>query len=158
MKEKLELLNRYPFKKREGNRREAYLQAEKEFMQPLPANQYESPVWSGQTLLLDYTVANRLNKYSVPYDLIDEVVSVCMTHDEVKGYFKGNRVALHPRDRERRRNAIVQPSHMPGNHKQYLFYAKEDFETWASSIGPNTEMVVHFGKGSGTGIQVLCHP
>ena len=54
--EKLELLNGYPFKKREGNRREAYLLEEKEFMQPLPANPYEPSVWSDQTVLLDYHV------------------------------------------------------------------------------------------------------
>ena len=54
--EKLELLNGYSFKKREGNRREAYLLEEKEFMQPLPANPYEPSVWSDQTVLLDYHV------------------------------------------------------------------------------------------------------
>ena len=54
--EKLELLNGYSFKKREGNRREAYLLEENEFMQPLPDNPYEPSVWSDQTVLLDYTV------------------------------------------------------------------------------------------------------
>jgi len=51
--EKLELLNSKPFKKREGNRREAYLLEEKEFMQPLPANPYEPSVWSEQTILIN---------------------------------------------------------------------------------------------------------
>ena len=74
--EKLELLNSKPFKKREGNRREAYLLEEKEFMQPLPANPYEPSVWSEQTILLDYTVTDGLNKYSVPYDLEIESAGV----------------------------------------------------------------------------------
>ena len=39
--EKLEELNGYAFKKREGNRRDAYIHEEKEFMQPLPDNPYE---------------------------------------------------------------------------------------------------------------------
>jgi hypothetical protein len=66
--EKLELLNGYHFKKREGNRREAYLLEEKEFMQPLPVNPYEPSVWSTQTVLHDYTVTDGINKYSVPFE------------------------------------------------------------------------------------------
>lgn len=149
VKEKLEKLNGYPFKKREGNRREAYLQEEKTFMQPLPANPYEPSIWSEQTVLLDYTVTDGINKYSVPYDLIGEMVSVRVTHDTVEIFFNGNRIAGHPRDRRRRRDPIVIPSHMPENHRQYLAYTKEDFETWASGIGPNTEKVVRFFLESG---------
>ena len=33
-------------------------------------------LWSDQTVLLDYTVTDGLNKYSVPYDLIGKSVSV----------------------------------------------------------------------------------
>ena len=54
--EKLEELNGYAFKKREGNRRDAYIHEEKEFMQPLPANPYEPSLWSDQTVLLDYHI------------------------------------------------------------------------------------------------------
>ena len=147
--EKLEELNSFPFKKREGNRREAYLLEEKEFMQPLPANPYEPSVWSEQTILLDYTVNDGVNKYSVPYDLIGEVVSVRITRDTVEVFFHGNRVAVHPRDRKHRRDPIMVPSHMPEKHRQYLAYTKDDFETWAASIGPNTEKVVRFFLESG---------
>lgn len=147
--EKLEELNSFPFKKREGSRREAYLLEEKEFMQPLPANPYEPSIWSEQTILLDYTVTDGLNKYSVPYDLIGEVVSVRVTRDAVEVFFHENRVAVHPRDRKRRRDPIMILSHMPENHRQYLTYTKGDFETWAAAIGPNTEKVVRFFLESG---------
>ena len=147
--EKLEQLNGYPFKKREGNRREAYLLEEKEFMQPLPANPYEPSVWSEQTILLDYTVTDGLNKYSVPYDLIGEMVSVRVTRDAVEVFFHGSRVAVHPRDQKRRRDPIIVPTHMPDNHRKYLSYTKDDFETWAAAIGPNTEKVIHFFLESG---------
>lgn len=147
--EKLEQLNSYPFKKREGNRLEAYLLEEKEFMQPLPANPYEPSTWSEQTILLDYTVTDGLNKYSVPYDLIGEVVNVRVTRDAVEVFFHGSRVAVHPRDQKRRRDPIIVPTHMPDNHRQYLAYTKTDFETWAATIGPNTEKVVHFFLESG---------
>ena len=54
------------------NRCDAYIHEEKEFMQPLPANPYEPSLWSDQTVLLDYTVTDELNKYSVQYDLIGD--------------------------------------------------------------------------------------
>ena len=82
----------YAFKKREGNRRDAYIHEEKEFMQPLPDNPYEPSLWSDQTVLLDYTVTDGLNKYSVPYDLIGESVSVRVTRNTVEVFFHGNRV------------------------------------------------------------------
>ena len=146
---KLEDLNGFPFKKREGNRREAYLLEEKEFMQPLPANPYEPSVWSEQTVLLDYTVTDGLNKYSVPYDLIGEVVSVRMTREMIEVFFHHNRVAVHPRECSRKRDPIMVTAHMPENHRQYLSYTKDDFQSWAASMGPNTEKVVRFFLESG---------
>ena len=44
--EKLEELNTRPFQKRAGNRRTAFENEEKEFMQPLPVCPYEPAVWS----------------------------------------------------------------------------------------------------------------
>ena len=96
-----------------------------------------------------FTVTDGLNKYSVPYDLIGEVVSVRITRDAVEVFFNGNRIAVHPRDKKRRRDPIMVPSHMPENHRQYLAYTKDDFETWAAGIGSNTEKVVHFFLESG---------
>ncbi len=147
--EKLELLNGYAFKKRAGNRREAFLLEEKEFLQPLPATPYEPSIWSEQTILLDYTVTDGLNKYSVPYDLIGETVSVRITRDAIEVFFHGNRVSVHPRERSRKRDPIILPLHMPENHRQYLTYTKEDFLTWAESIGANTTKVVRFFLESG---------
>ena len=147
--EKLELLNNYPFKKREGNRHDAYMLEEKEFMQPLPANRYEPSVWSEQTVLLDYTVSDGLNKYSVPYDLIGETVSIRITHDMVEVFFHGSRVAVHSRECSRKRDPVTIPSHMPEKHRQYLSYTQDDFISWAKSIGQNTEKVVRFFLESG---------
>lgn len=40
-------------------------------------------------------------------------------------------------------------SHMPENHRQYLTYTKDDFQSWASTIGLNTEKIVRFFLESG---------
>lgn len=87
---KLEELNGYPFKKREGNRREA-----------------------------------------------------------VEVFFHGNRVASHIREKSSRRDPVTVPSHMPESHRQYLAYTKDDFLSWAESIGPNTEKFARFFLESG---------
>ena len=147
--EKLELLNTYPFKKREGNRRDAYLNEEKDFMQPLPTNSYEPSIWSEQTIQLDYTVNDGINKYSVPYDLIGEKVSVRTTNNTIEVFFHNNRVAVHQRDCIRRHDPIVLQAHMPEKHRQYLAYTKEDFLSWAKGVGPNTEKVIHVFLESG---------
>ena len=91
----------------------------------------------------------RLNKYSVPYDLIGEMVSVRVTRDALEVFFNGNRVAVHPRDRKRRRDPIMVPSHMPENHRQYLTYTKDDFQSWAATVGPHTSKVIRFFLESG---------
>ena len=48
--ERLEIINTTPFQKRPGNRREAYLSEEKEFMLPLPSVPYEPAVWKQATI------------------------------------------------------------------------------------------------------------
>ena len=58
-------------------------------------------------------------------------------------------MAVHPRETGRKRDPVMITSHMPENHRQYLTYTKDDFQSWASTIGPNTEKVVRFFLESG---------
>ena len=60
--ERLEIINTKPFQKRIGNRRDAYLSEEKEFMLPLPKHPYEPSVWKQQAVGNDYLVSDGLNK------------------------------------------------------------------------------------------------
>ena len=77
--EKLEELNRRPFKKRPGCRLTAFEQEEKEFLKPLPLYTYEPSVWVHPKVGYDYLVSDGVNKYSVPFDLIGEKVDVRLT-------------------------------------------------------------------------------
>lgn len=98
--EKLEELNDRDFKKRPGSRREAYLEEEKEFMQPLPSEPYESAIWSPDLKVgNDYLVSDGMNKYSVPYDLIGEKVNLRLTPNTVEVFFRGNPGYHHPRSK-----------------------------------------------------------
>lgn len=140
--EKLEELNRIPFKKREGCRYSAYIDEEKEFMKQLPITPYEPAVWSTAKVPLDYLISDGKNKYSVPFDLIGEEVDIRLTKQTVEVFFHGSRVASHPREKIKKRDPITIPDHMPMEHRKYLSYSADEFTKWAESIGEFTTKVV----------------
>lgn len=150
VKDKLDELNNAPFKKREGSRFSAYTSEEKEFMKPLPLTPFEPAVWSTAKVPLDYLISDGKNKYSVPFDLIGEQVDIRLTKTTVEVFFHGARVASHPRISNSRRKPIVQPEHMPVEHRKYLSYNADDFKMWAVSIGSSTEKVVDIFLTSGS--------
>lgn len=147
--EKLEELNHIPFKKRKGNRHDAYIEEEREFMKQLPLTPYEPAVWSTARVPLDYLISDGKNKYSVPFDLIGKDVDIRLTRHIVEVFFNGSRVALHKREERQLRDPIVIPEHMPENHRKYLSYNADDFRLWAKSIGRNTSRVADYFLDSG---------
>lgn len=143
--ERLEYVNTKPFQKRSGNRREAYLSEEKEFMLPLPKHRYEPSVWKQQTVGNDYLISDGINKYSVPFDLIGEQVQIRLTKDLIEVYFKGSRMTSHKRLEKFSVQPVVKPEHMPTNHREYLNYNADEFKEWAATVGKSVEEVVkHF--------------
>ena len=148
--EQLEALNSYPFKKREGNRHTAYLEEEKAFMKPLPLTPYEPAVWSTAKVLQDYLISDGKNKYSVPFDLIGEQVDIRLTGSTVEVFFHGSRVASHPRHSKVLRDPIIQPEHMPVEHRLYLKRNADEFRIWAENIGSQTRTVVEFFLTNGS--------
>lgn len=149
VKEKLDELNNIPFKKRPGCRYSAYLEEEKEFMQPLPKYSYEIAGWSSQLVRSDYLVTDGKNHYSVPFELIGTRLDVKTTRDVIEVYFNGSRVATHKREATYKRNPIVNPDHMPPEHRKYLTYNVQDFTDWAKQVGSETLTVVNYLLGSG---------
>ena len=148
--ERLEVINTTPFQKRPGNRREAYLNEEKEFMLPLPRVPFEPAVWKQATVRNDYLISDGQNKYSVPFDLIGEQVQIRLTKNTVEVFFKGDRVASHQRLAAFQIQPIVKPEHMPEKHRRYLRYNADDFREWAKSVGDSTETVVDCFLKSGS--------
>ena len=98
---------------------------------------------------VDYLVSDGRNKYSVPFDLIGEKVDIRLTSQTVEVFFHGSRVASHVRLAVSVRDPIINPDHMTPEHRKYLSYNKEDFSTWAISIGANTEKVVSYFLSAG---------
>lgn len=147
--EKLEELNNSPFKKREGCRYLAYSDEEQAFMKPLPLTPFEPAVWSTATVPPDYLISDGKNKYSIPFDLLGEQVDIRLTKNTVEVYYHGARVASHPRYAVILRDPVVQPQHMPAEHRKYLAYNSDDFTAWAQDIGCNTVRVVKYFLSAG---------
>jgi len=142
--EKLKELNERPFQKRAGNRRLAFENEEKEFLQPLPVHPFEPAVWSTATVQTDYLITDGINKYTVPFDLIGEKVDIRVTSDSVEAFFNGTRVASHVRRKKPERDPIRVTGHMPPEHQKYLSYAPDEFLSWAEAIGVSTLRVVEY--------------
>lgn len=140
---KLEELNRRPFQSKEGCRRSAYFDEEKPFMRPLTTSRYELSTWIPNVKIsADYLISDGRNKYSVPFDLIGEKVDIRFTASTVEVFFKASRVASHMRSGTMLRDPIVNPDHMPQEHRKYLNYNAEDFMVWAKDVGDSTANVV----------------
>ena len=147
--EKLEELNRRPFKKRPGCRLTAFEQEEKEFLKPLPLYTYEPSVWIHPKVGYDYLVNDGVNKYSVPFDLIGEKVDVRLTKHIVEVFYKQTKVATHVRLDKPQRDPVVKPEHMPEAHRKYLGYNADEFAVWANGAGSSIAKTVQYFLNSG---------
>jgi transposase len=141
MREKLEEFNARPFQKKPGCRLSAF-EEEKPFLLPLPTHPFEMAMWRIAKVQLNYHIAVEKMNYSVPFEYIGHSVDVRLTKNMVEIFCGGNRIASHVRKYgfPGQYNTVVE--HMPEKHQQYTKWNAERFESWARSIGANTEAVV----------------
>ena len=77
------------------------------------------------------------NLYSVPYNLVHELVEIRSTPTTVEILHKGARVASHLRSRGRGQ-AVTNDEHRPKSHRAHLEWTPSRMVHWAETIGPNT--------------------
>jgi transposase len=130
-------LNRRPFRKREGSRATAFEALDKPALKPLPAEPFDLSEWSRARVNIDYHVTFDSNLYSVPYNLVHELVEIRSTPTTVEILHKGTRVASHLRSRGRGQ-AITNEEHRPKSHRAHLEWTPSRMVHWAGTIGPNT--------------------
>jgi hypothetical protein len=140
--EKLRVFNEKPFQKKPGSRRTAFLEEEKEYLQPLPKERYELAVWKKLTPGFNYHIEVEKNFYSVPYEYIKQEMDVRLTAATVEVFYNNLRVCSHPRVHGRPGQYRTIPEHMPDKHKSYTEWNAERFLSWAKSIGENTRTVI----------------
>jgi transposase len=137
IRELLERLNHRPFRKREGSRATVFEAIDKPALKPLPSEPFDLSEWSRARVNIDYHVAFDSNLYSVPYNLVQELVEIRSTATTVEILHKGTRVASHMRSRGRGQ-AITNDEHRPKSHRAHLEWTPSRMIHWAQTIGPHT--------------------
>jgi len=141
IRELTDRLNARPFRKRDGSRRSLFETLEWPALRPLPAMPYEFAHWQQAKANIDYHVAIDGNYYSVPYQVVSELVDVRLTAHIVEVFRKGRRVASHAR-LTGRGHYQTDPAHRPQAHQRYLDWTPARVVRWAATIGPNTATLV----------------
>lgn len=110
-------------------------------MLPLPGRRYEYAEWTRPRVNIDYHVEIDRHYYSVPYHLKGEVAEARVTATTVELFFKGRRVASHPRSALPGRHTRL-TAHMPEAHKRYLEWTPSRIVRWAEKTGLSTGLLV----------------
>ncbi len=137
IRELLHKLNHRPFRKKDGTRASAWEAVDKPALKPLPLEPFDVSQWSRARVNIDYHVAFDANFYSVPYNLVHELVEIRSTPTTVEILHQGMRVASHRRSHERGR-AVTNEEHRPHSHRAHLEGVPSRMVQWAETIGPNT--------------------
>jgi len=110
---------------------------DKPALKPLPLEAFDLSEWTRARVNIDYHVAFDSNFYSVPYNLVHELVEIRSTPTTVEILHKGTRVASHLRNRKHNQ-AITNEEHRPKSHRAHLEWTPSRMIHWAEAIGPNT--------------------
>lgn len=140
--EKLRAFNEKPFQKKPGSRMSAFLNEEKEFLQPLPKNRYELAIWKKLMCGFNYHISVDKNFYSVPYEYIKHEMDVRVTGTTIEVFYSNHRICSHPRLYGKPGQYHTIPEHMPEKHKNYTEWNSERFISWAKSIGEYTKTAI----------------
>lgn len=141
----LEILNRAPFQKLQGNRLEKFLQNEKPLLKPIPVEPFTiKHVTTGKVQMNYHVVLGEdKNQYSVPYQYLGQTTKIIYDTRYVEIYIGFARIALHKRNYKKYGYTTLD-EHMPEKHLKYnetLGWDADYFLFLASKIGENSVMV-----------------
>jgi transposase len=137
IRELLEKLNHRAFRKKDGTRATVWEAIDKPALKPLPMEPFDLSEWSRARVNIDYHVTFDANLYSVPYNLVHELVEIRSTPTTVEILHKGTRIASHLRSRGRGQT-VTNDEHRPRSHRAHLEWTPSRMVRWAETIGPNT--------------------
>jgi hypothetical protein len=130
-------INQRPFRKREGSRATQFAAVDKPAMGSAPRERFDLSEWSRARVNIDYHIAFDTNYYSVPYNLVQELVEVRSTPTTIEIFHKSQRVASHLRARGHG-HAVTIAEHRPRSHQAHLEWTPSRMVHWAQTIGPHT--------------------
>ena len=134
-------LNEQPFQKLEGSRNSWFESMERGQLLPLPATPFELGAWSRAQVNIDYHVVVEKHFYSVPHQLIHQLLDVRLTDTTVELFAQGKRVAAHRRSHAQGRSTTLE-EHRPKAHQKYLQWTPSRILEWVATIGPQCVLVV----------------
>jgi len=140
IRELREELNRRPFKKLPGCRRQLFEEQERPAMRPLPAEPYVFSHIKKARVHPDYHIEVTSHFYSVPFTLVKKEVEVHFNAATVEVYHAGVRVASHRRSFKPGHTTL--PEHMPPHHRALAQWTPERIAAWAAKVGPCAEKTV----------------
>ena len=141
IRECIRAINEKPFKKLDGSRRSMFLDLDRPALGPLPLTRYELGRFEQIKCSIDYHLHVEHHFYSVPYQLVGEVLDVRISANTVEVFFKGTRVASHIRSNQRGSSTTLQ-AHMPESHRRHLEWTPSAMVAWAQKTGPSTSEFV----------------
>lgn len=139
--ELLEKLNDHPMRRLGLSRRELFEQLDRPALKALPTQRYDIAQWKAVRVNIDYHIELERNFYSVPYQLIHELLEARYTTSIVELYFNHRRVTSHRRLYGRGR-VSTKPEHMPPSHRAHAQWTPSRLINWAHKAGPATGGVV----------------
>jgi hypothetical protein len=140
--ELLEQLNRRPFKRYEGNRRERFEDTERAALSALPSKAFDIGRWLHQQRVnRDHHIYVHGHAYSVPYELKEQHVDIKVCQNKVEIYFHHKLVAMHMRSFIKS-GITTENSHRPKSHQAYAAQSKAHFTHWATAIGEHALALV----------------
>lgn len=132
-------LNDRPFQKMAGSRSSVFADLEQGALQPLPQGRFVPAEWKKLKVHVDYHVEVGRHYFSVPYQLIGQVLDVKVTPSLVEIFRNGRPVTSHRRSVAR---WTTKPEHMPSSHREYLKWSPPRVVLRGQQIGPHVSQVI----------------
>ena len=134
IEELLERLNHRPFRKLSGTRRTLFDEVDKPVLKPLPATPFEFEEWKKARVNIDYHVEFAGHYYSVPCQLVKDVVEIRATSTVIEVYMRSRRVAVHARSYHKNTHTTV-TEHMPKAHQAHAEWSPSRLIAWGAQSG-----------------------
>ena len=142
LRELTEAMNRHPFKKLPGSRRQRFEEAERAALKQLPGVPYAPCDWRyGVRVGDDYHVERGGVHYSVPCHLRGKRVDLRFTIRVIEVMHGGQRVAMH--EVSTSTGAVITAAeHRPVAHQRVLDGEPLALQRWASAVGAFTDKMI----------------
>jgi transposase len=135
------VINDRPFKKMDGSRRSLFESLDRPALRPLPPERYQFALWRRASVNIDYHVDVDRHYYSVPHQLVGQVLDVRLSALTVEIFASSKPVASHLRSYTRWAHT-TDPAHMPESHRRHAQWTPSRIVAWANKTGPSTARLV----------------